>query len=223
MNYAAHYERLIARARHRVLDGYRERHHIVPKCMGGTDARVNLVDLTPEEHYVAHQLLVKMYPEVPGLAMAAVRMAKQCSGARAYGWLRRKHATRIAELMKGNAHTKGMTLSPEHKQKMSVALRGRVLPPRTPEHAAKIAAKNRGRPFSAERRAKLSEAHRGLVPWNKGRKHSAETKAKMSLAHMGNRSHAGRRFSDEHRAKLSAALMGNKRRAGKTPWNKGAA
>ena len=27
--------------------------------MGGTDDEENLVELTPEEHYVAHQLLVK--------------------------------------------------------------------------------------------------------------------------------------------------------------------
>ena len=35
MNYAAHYERLVKRARSRSLVGYRERHHVVPKCMGG--------------------------------------------------------------------------------------------------------------------------------------------------------------------------------------------
>lgn len=46
MNYAAHYERLIERAKNRVLEGYRERHHILPRCMGGTNAPDNLVDLT---------------------------------------------------------------------------------------------------------------------------------------------------------------------------------
>jgi hypothetical protein len=32
--------------------------------MDGSDLVSNLVYLTPEEHYVAHQLLVKMYPEI---------------------------------------------------------------------------------------------------------------------------------------------------------------
>ena len=66
MNYSAHYDRLIARARSQTLVGYHEQHHVVPKCMGGGNELANLVNLTAEEHYVAHQLLVKMYPEVKG-------------------------------------------------------------------------------------------------------------------------------------------------------------
>ena len=40
-----------------------ERHHIRPKCVGGTDDIYNLVDLTPREHYIAHKLLAEEYPE----------------------------------------------------------------------------------------------------------------------------------------------------------------
>lgn len=39
-----------------------ERHHIKPKCIGGTDDIFNLVDLTPREHYIAHKLLAEEYP-----------------------------------------------------------------------------------------------------------------------------------------------------------------
>src|SRR3990167_9315455 len=95
MNYALHYDRLIARARSRTLTGYRERHHVLPRCMGGSDASENLVDLTGEEHYVAHQLLVKMYPTVRSLATAAMWMAKRVTGNKAYGWLRRRHALAV--------------------------------------------------------------------------------------------------------------------------------
>ena len=35
-------------------DGYKERHHIVPRCMGGTNDNDNLIDLYAEEHYIAH-------------------------------------------------------------------------------------------------------------------------------------------------------------------------
>jgi len=35
-----------------------ERHHILPVCMGGTDDDTNLILLRPEEHYIAHKLLV---------------------------------------------------------------------------------------------------------------------------------------------------------------------
>ena len=71
MNYRQHYTNLISRARNRVLEIYTESHHIIPRCLGGTDDPLNLVDLTPEEHYVAHQLLVKMYPSNRSLIFAA--------------------------------------------------------------------------------------------------------------------------------------------------------
>src|SRR3990167_4731006 len=87
MNYAHHYEKLIARARARFLKGYSERHHVVPKCMGGGNESWNLVELTAEEHYVAHQLLCRMHPTNSLLIYGAVSMAKRCSGNKAYGWL----------------------------------------------------------------------------------------------------------------------------------------
>ncbi len=36
---------------------YFERHHIIPKALGGTNSWRNLVLLTPEEHYICHSLL----------------------------------------------------------------------------------------------------------------------------------------------------------------------
>lgn len=41
------------------LDFYTETHHILPRCMGGTDVEENLVLLTPLEHLVAHILLFR--------------------------------------------------------------------------------------------------------------------------------------------------------------------
>jgi 5-methylcytosine-specific restriction endonuclease McrA len=64
MNYKKIYERIIDRARSRDLLSYKERHHIIPRCLGGSDDISNLVDLTPEEHYVCHQLLVKIHSKV---------------------------------------------------------------------------------------------------------------------------------------------------------------
>lgn len=62
MNYAAIYSALIARAANRVLDGYSERHHAVPLCLGGLNDHSNIVVLTAKEHYTAHHLLTKIYP-----------------------------------------------------------------------------------------------------------------------------------------------------------------
>ena len=60
MNYQKIYNKLINRAKNRNIMGYVEKHHIIPKCLGGEDCKTNLVNLTPEEHYLAHQLLVKI-------------------------------------------------------------------------------------------------------------------------------------------------------------------
>jgi hypothetical protein len=57
VNYKKHYDALMKRAVGRERRGVMELHHVVPRCLGGTDEHGNLVLLTPEEHYVAHQLL----------------------------------------------------------------------------------------------------------------------------------------------------------------------
>lgn len=38
-----------------------EKHHIIPKSLGGSDSKNNLVVFTPREHCLAHMLLAKMY------------------------------------------------------------------------------------------------------------------------------------------------------------------
>ena len=98
MNYSYIYQSLVERGQARMLDSYTESHHIVPKCLGGTDDKSNLVDLTPEEHYVAHQLLVKMYPNNGRLAHAAHMMTVNRATNKSYGWVRR----RLSESMKKN-------------------------------------------------------------------------------------------------------------------------
>ncbi len=87
MNYTLHYNRLIQSAQNRVIGGFTESHHIVPKCMGGSDEVSNLVDLTPEEHFVAHQLLAKMYPDNSSLRYAANMLGNINN--KKYGWIRR--------------------------------------------------------------------------------------------------------------------------------------
>lgn len=90
MNYQKIYDDLINRAQNRTIDCYVERHHIVPRCMGGDDSATNLVNLTPEEHYVAHQLLVKIHPKNGALIRAAQMMIPNRPSNKLYGWLRRK-------------------------------------------------------------------------------------------------------------------------------------
>ena len=41
-------------------ENYVEIHHIIPRALGGNNAKANLVALTAKEHYVCHMLLPKM-------------------------------------------------------------------------------------------------------------------------------------------------------------------
>lgn len=60
MDYEKHYKALISNAKSRTIDGYVERHHIIPKCFGGSNDPDNIVKLTAREHFIAHILLYKM-------------------------------------------------------------------------------------------------------------------------------------------------------------------
>lgn len=105
MNYGKHYDLLIDRAKNRKYDGYVEYHHIVPRCLGGTDDKDNLVALTPEEHYVAHQLLVKIYPGNHALVKAAAMMVPDRPSNKLYGWIRKKLAVAMSVSQTGSGNS----------------------------------------------------------------------------------------------------------------------
>lgn len=75
MNYFRIYNQLIERAKNRTLKGYTEIHHIIPKCIGGENTDNNLVRLTAKEHFLAHKLLVEIYPNEHKLLWALWMMA----------------------------------------------------------------------------------------------------------------------------------------------------
>lgn len=60
--YTKWYNEIISRAQARTLssDLYREKHHIVPRSLGGSNQASNLVILTAREHFLCHWFLTKM-------------------------------------------------------------------------------------------------------------------------------------------------------------------
>lgn len=58
--YTSTYYRIIERSKNRNIFGYTEKHHIIPKSLGGTNSKTNIVVLTAREHYLCHLLLTKM-------------------------------------------------------------------------------------------------------------------------------------------------------------------
>lgn len=150
MNYQLHYNKLMDRSpKNRPKDVYLERHRIVPGCMGGKYVHENIAYLTPEEHYVAHQLLVKMYPDNRKLIYAANMMGNRTN--KKYGWLKRLTAATLSIDMKGkpskikgkSSKLKGTKQTAEIIAKRTMSLMGK---PKTAEHVRKVQeskAKNR--------------------------------------------------------------------------------
>lgn len=112
MNYHLHYNRLIRRAKEREITTYTESHHIIPRCIGGTDEKENLVRLTGREHFIAHLLLSKMYPEENGLILAIHMMtvnsnsrSKERINNRMYSWLKEKHSKAMSKIQLGEGNS----------------------------------------------------------------------------------------------------------------------
>lgn len=66
MDYKAIYYKIIEKAKKETENGnryvgYYEKHHIIPKSLGGTNDKENIAKLTAREHFICHWLLVKMY------------------------------------------------------------------------------------------------------------------------------------------------------------------
>lgn len=72
--YTKWYNSIILRAQNRNIIGYTENHHIIPKSLGGTDNKSNLVRLTAREHFLCHLLLLKIVSGQEKIKMANALM-----------------------------------------------------------------------------------------------------------------------------------------------------
>jgi hypothetical protein len=195
MDYHKIYNQLIERSKNRSLDGYKEIHHILPKCCGGMDTQTNLVELTAREHFIAHLLLCKIYPDHKGLRFALWMMSnvkgqkqkRYFPNSRLYEIIRLEYLESISGENNPNF---GKTHSQNARQKMSEMAKER------------IGGKNNfyGKSHSDETKEKIKES---LV----GSEHSEETKKKMSNTKKGKPSgRKGKVNSSEHNKKSSEAL-----------------
>ena len=85
MDYKKLYDNLIKTRFDRPLElnGYYEKHHIIPKCLGGLNDSNNLIKLTYREHFLAHWLLCKIHKNEAKIHYAFLCMLrKQPTGER---------------------------------------------------------------------------------------------------------------------------------------------
>ena len=215
---------LIETGKHRGLDkskltGYYEKHHIIPKCLGGLDEDSNYVLLTYQEHVRAHYLLANLYPGNEKIAYAYYMICNS-SGLISSSKLTKdeilKYTTYILTeeelVMLENSRKivsesiskrfSGVKKTEEHRKNISKSklgknnpMYGKHLTEEAKKHLSEI---NKGKTVSESTRKKLSEI-------NKGRKHTEETKRKISERQLGVKRGP---HSEEHRRKIAQANTG---------------
>ena len=165
MNYQKVYNEIIERAKSRTLEGYKENHHILPKCMGGGDEPENIVELTAREHFIVHKLLVDIYPDELKLKYAVRFMSLLTSvldrnyivGAREYERLKSIHSHSEETKAKIGDANRGRIFTKEQKKSFIGRGTGRTIGPMSEEHKRKIG-KDNSRP-----QKKLTCPHCGKI------------------------------------------------------------
>jgi hypothetical protein len=219
MNHKKIYEAIINRAHQRTLIGYFEKHHIIPKCLGGSNKKENLAKLTAREHFIVHVLLCQIYTENTKLlyafhAMLYLKDSNQERNFRIkskqYQYLKEKLSKYLSSKPAWN---RGIDhLSQQAKANIGKSNRVRSLgKPLSDCHKAAISRANKGKPHN------ISLSNRKIISDNMKRKWKENP-----LSHIKNQSGSqnhffGKRHSTETLKKMSEARRNywqNKERPG---------
>lgn len=164
MNYHKIYNQIIDRAKSEIREGYLERHHIVPKCLGGSDDNSNLVLLTGREHYICHWLLAKQTNDKRlWLAFSMMSVSSENHQRIRSGRLFERSRIARSYAMTGSSNpmfgkpSACVSHTEETKQKIRESKLGKKRTPFTRS------------PASQETKNKISAANKGKVAYNKGK------------------------------------------------------
>ena len=113
--YTKWYYAIIDRAKQRKNIAYIEKHHIIPKSLGGGDDSCNLVELTAREHFVCHLLLVRMVNGAHKRKMSYAlwlmcnmknhsQPTRYVPNSTIYETIRKSHSKVVSEKFKGVCH-----------------------------------------------------------------------------------------------------------------------
>lgn len=202
--YEKYYKQIISNGIPSRLPGY-ERHHVLPKSLGGSDEPENLVYITAREHFICHWLLTKIYPtgEEHWKMLNALRMMRAENPnqhryetkitSRVYAKLKEEYAQIQSERYSGEGNPMygdKFYRSEEGFRKQKEAVTGE---------------KNGAKQLDA--RKKISNSKLG----KKREAFNDEWKHKMSLAKRGeNNNRYGVHVTDETREKLRQKKLGTK-------------
>jgi hypothetical protein len=168
--YTRWYYSIINAAKARTLTGYIERHHIIPRSLGGDNSKNNLVDLTAREHLICHLLLVRMTTEESRKKMLAAAWAmstlknqyhkgRSLKTGRVYEnlreeWNKSRYGHRHTEEAKQNMRK---PKSEEHRKNISLCQLGKRRKPQSEDTKRKISEAMKGKPKSEETKRKMAQ------------------------------------------------------------------
>ena len=166
--------------------GYTERHHILPKSLGGSNNQSNLVALTAREHYVCHLLLIRMTEGNARTSMLRAFNAFKMSGSKNPRNLTARQYQTVRLLTEGlPSWNAGKKHSPETRAKISAARKGRQSPMKGKQFSDEAKANISTAASNPERRAKISQALKGRVSPTKGSKRPYKSFSKQPCPNCG--------------------------------------
>ena len=173
--YTQWYYNIIANARLRPVIGYIEKHHIIPRSLGGDNTKNNIIKLTAREHFICHILLTKMTEgkNRQRMCLALKMLTRLKTDVRISA--RRFELIRIEANKAHSSFQSGRILSSETKEKLRQANLGKKYGKRSPETCKKISEAMKGKKKSPEH---LAKTIKNLKNWT-GLHHTEETKQKM--------------------------------------------
>ena len=169
---------LDTRGRFNCGEEYHERHHIIPKCIGGGNEDNNLIDLFAREHFIAHKLLAKENPSEEKLAHAWTFMCRIKKDNKVFQITPEEYEDAKLNYIK---LIKGKPFSEEHRKKIGSANKGKI---RTEEMRKRMSITNK-REWSKESRQKLSKTISGENHPLFGTHPTEETRRKISQSNKG--------------------------------------
>ena len=239
--YTQWYYDIIESARQRKIDGYTERHHIIPDCFfknrtrngpkgwldGYPNNPSNLVRLTGKEHLICHLLLLKMCAgRKPQFQMSTAFLRLSVYNETHNPTKLTARMYEIARIKLSDAK-KGHSPSTETRRKISEAGKGRIPSEESnrkrsetlkgrkqaPELVAKRAAKLKGRVVSKHTRELLSQINKGKVKKRPDTIHEEDSLRKNNLSSANDigKGFKGKKHSDETKKKMSELKKGIKK------------
>jgi hypothetical protein len=198
--YNTWYNNITENAKNRILTGYVERHHIIPRSLGGSDDKENLVDLTAREHFICHWLLTKLHT-----GESRAKMIYALNGMKRNGQHTERYETKITSRVYEN-------LKKEFSLVHSATMKGKTAWNKGRKEDRPEVLKN-VKQAALKRKPQSTESRELQAQKTRGQKRTNEQRERMSNSMKGIKKGP---MSQEEKDKRSKALLGKSKPPGHT-------